>query len=235
MSRLVVLLFLMLSTPTKAVVLQVVTENWQPYSYEENGVIKGKSTEVVRKVLEHAGVKYQMKIYPWSRGYLKAKSQENVLIFSLVRIPVREALFQWIRPLGNGDTSSLYRLKDNPQIAPKTIEEAKQYLIVANANSMDHLWLADKGFNKLMTPRTLEQSVQMFLKGKAPIIALDDNSVALEFSSLITDPSMFVKIMPLFKAAPYMALSKKTNPKILKKLQDAYDELMAQGEIELVN
>lgn len=235
MLRFLCLLLLFYSASVYGETLKVVTENWRPYSYEENGVIKGKSAAIVKKVLSQAGIDYTMTIYPWSRGYLIAKTEPNVLIFSLVRIPVREKLFKWVRPLGNGDTSSLYRLKNNTKAMPRSLEEAKNFLIVANANSMDHLWLADRGFRRLMTPRTLEQSVKMFVKGRAPLIAIDDNSIAAEFSEIINDRGNFVKVMPLFNAPPFMALSNSTNDKILLKLQQAYDELLAQGEIDLVN
>ncbi len=235
MLRFLFCFLLLLSLPIQAQVLRVVTENWRPYSYEENGEIKGKSTAIVKKVLKRAGIDYTMAVYPWSRGYLIAKTEPNVLIFSLVRIPVREKLFKWVRPLGQGDTTSLYRLKGNQNAMPQTIEEAKQFLIVANANSMDHLWLADKGFHNLMTPRTLEQSVKMFVKGRAPLIAIDDHSIMSEFSDILHERDMFVKVMPLFSAPPFMALSNATDDSILLKLQRAYDALLAEGQIDLVN
>lgn len=235
MVRALCLALLLYSTPALAEKLQVITENWRPYSYEEGGQIKGISTAIVKKVLERAEVDYSMSVHPWSQGYLIAKSQPNVLIFSLVRIPVREKMFKWIRPLGNGDTSSLYRLKTTLDTMPTTLEEAKNFVIVTNANSMDHLWLSDNGFDKLLTPRTLEQTVDMFIKGKAPLIAIDDNSIIAEFSEVIEQRSKFVKVLPLFNAPPFMALSNSTDDATLIKLQKAYDALLAEGEIELVN
>ncbi|MBA4366572.1 MAG: hypothetical protein C0403_02920, partial [Desulfobacterium sp.] len=59
-------------------VVQVVTENWSPYNFEEKGVVKGSSTETVRKVLEKANIKHTIKVYPWARSYKMALEQKNV-------------------------------------------------------------------------------------------------------------------------------------------------------------
>ena len=44
--------------------IEVVTENWKPFSYEENGTVKGSATKIVRGVLERASIDYSMNVYP---------------------------------------------------------------------------------------------------------------------------------------------------------------------------
>ncbi|MCP3922008.1 MAG: amino acid ABC transporter substrate-binding protein [Desulfobacterales bacterium] len=215
--------------------LIVVTENWRPYNFEENREIKGVSTKIVKKVLEHAGIKYGLNVYPWNRAYNMALYDRNVLIYTIIKVAPRENKFKWIRPLGKGGTSSLYRLKKNTHINPKTIEEAKKYDIVANKNSMDHLWLEYKGFPNLDTPTAVAHSIRMLFKGRVDMIVFDDSVLKNEFESCGFDINQVSQVMPLFKTLPYMALSLTTSDDILEKLQKSYDQLIKEKKIDLVN
>jgi len=47
----------------------VVTENWAPYNFIENGLVKGASTEIVKRVLDNTDLNYSIRVYPWARAY----------------------------------------------------------------------------------------------------------------------------------------------------------------------
>ena len=220
---------------TSASELLVVTENWRPYNFMENDEVKGVSTEIVKKVLDKSGINYTIKVYPWSRSYKMAQKKKNVMIYTLIRIAQREKLFKWVRPLGKGGVTSLYRLKKNSHINPTNIEEAKKYTIGANDNSMDHIWLKFNGFTNLNTPSKVEHTIKMFFKDRFDMIAFDDSVLAAEFKNLGHDFSEVVQVLPLFKTPPYMALSLSTSDKILEKIQKAYDILLKENKIKLVN
>ena len=214
--------------------LQVVTEHWAPYNYLEDGKVKGSSTTIVRQVLEKAGLSYQISVYPWARSYRMASSQPNILIYSLVRIPPREKLFTWIRPLGSGQPSALFRLKSS-KAKPQTLEQAKRWRVVVNQNSMDHTWLIAQGFGQIHPSVHLDQSIQMFMRGRVDLIAADENSIVDAIERFGYDPKRVEKVMTLFEAPMYIAMSLDSDPQLVQRLQRAYDELLADGEIELVN
>lgn len=163
--------------------LEVVTENWRPYNYLENKEVKGVSTNIVKQVLDRSGIKYTIKVYPWARAYKMAQKNRNVLIYSIIRIAPREKLFKWVRPLGKGGVTSLYRLKKNKHINPKTIEEARAYKIVANLNSMDHLWLENQGFKNLQTPAKVKNAIWIFFYPRVDMIAFDSSVIKDEFKN----------------------------------------------------
>lgn len=216
--------------------LTVVTEDWRPYNYREGDEIKGVSTEIVKKVLAQSGIKNTISVLPWARAYDMAQKDPNTMIYTIIRIPQREKLFKWVRPLGNGGTTSLYRLKDKESVNPKTVEEARAFSIVANNDSMDHTWLKDNGFTKLQTPAKVELSLRMFFSGeRVDLIAFDDSVIDEEFKKFGFDKSKVVKVLPLFKTPPYMAVSLSTSDELLARLQKAYDELLAGKKIALVN
>lgn len=235
LSILLLIFMPVLSVPVMAADLQVVTENWRPYNYSEKGQIKGLSTVIVKKVLKKAQISYSMAVYPWARAYKLAQSNKNMLIYTIVRIPAREKLFKWIRPLGKGGTTYLYRLKTNPHINPLSLEQARDYQVVTNRDTMDHLWLQSHDFKRLQTSSTIEHIVRMFFKGRGDMLAFNDRTLEAEFGHFGFDPKAVVPVMPLFKTPPYMAVSLGTSDLLVEKLQHAYDVLMQENKIQLVD
>lgn len=216
--------------------LTVVTEDWRPYNYQDGQEIKGVSTDIVKKVLAQANVKHTISVLPWARAYAMAQENPNTMIYTIIRIPQREKLFKWVRPLGNGGTTSLYRLKSKEEVDPKTIEEAKAFSVVANNDSMDHIWLKDNGFTKLQTPSRVELSLKVFFSGeRVDLIAFDDSVMEEEFKKFGYDRSKVVKVLSLFKTPPYMAVSLSTSDEMVTRLQNAYDDLISAKKIALVN
>jgi len=211
--------------------LEVVTENWRPYHYMEDGEIKGISTKIVKQLLDKSGIKYKINVYPWARAYQMAQTKQNVLIYTIIKTPQREKLFKWVGPLREGGNISLYRLKKNKHITATTIEQAKRYTIATNNNSMDHIWLKNKGFSKLISPSRVEQALRMFFKGRTEMIALNDSIILEQFNRYGFDQNDVVSVIPLFRALPYMALSNSTSEDIVEKLQIAYDDLFRENKL----
>jgi ABC-type amino acid transport substrate-binding protein len=48
--------------------LYIVTSPWEPYMYEEDGVYKGLSVEILDKVMTKLDISYKFEIMPWSRA-----------------------------------------------------------------------------------------------------------------------------------------------------------------------
>lgn len=214
----------------ESVKLQVVTENWRPYNYLENGEIKGTSTEIVKRLLDKAGFPYEIQVLPWARAYLHAQTQENVLIYTIIRIAPREGQFHWIARLGEGGTTSLYKLKGSQDINPDTIEDAKKFLIVTNIKSMDHLWLEHNHFFNLHLTPKVENAINVFFLKRADMIAFDDAVMEKEFKHLGHDPAKEVrKVMPLFRTYPYLAASLKTSERVVEKLRKTYETMQKEG------
>ena len=58
--------------------LQIVTEDFPPYNFEENGVMKDLSTEVVLAVLKEIKEEPEIQILPWARAYKYASTRKTI-------------------------------------------------------------------------------------------------------------------------------------------------------------
>ena len=90
------------STPAKNPVY--ITEQFPPFSYQEDGKMQGISVDLLEKMLEHMNTtlnRSEIKLLPWDQGYQMALQDNNTVIFSTGRIPEREALFKWVGPISS--------------------------------------------------------------------------------------------------------------------------------------
>jgi len=76
--------------------LRILTEEYPPYNFTQDGVVTGLGTEVVEAVLAQLGMRAAIQSLPWARAYETAQAEENVLIYSINRSPERERLFKWV-------------------------------------------------------------------------------------------------------------------------------------------
>ncbi len=60
---------LLFTLPSWAGPLTIVTEDFPPYNYEQDGKASGLSSEVVQAVLKEIGLQADIIFYPWRRAY----------------------------------------------------------------------------------------------------------------------------------------------------------------------
>eukprot|EP00828_Plagiopyla_frontata_P029713 TRINITY_DN38511_c0_g1_i1.p4 TRINITY_DN38511_c0_g1~~TRINITY_DN38511_c0_g1_i1.p4 ORF type:complete len:132 (-),score=43.09 TRINITY_DN38511_c0_g1_i1:62-457(-) len=86
--------------PAQSADLRVVTEDWPPYNYSEHGKVTGVVTEVVLAALDRSDLDYTVEVLPWARAYKLARTEPNVMIYSILKLDSRAPLFKWLK-LGN--------------------------------------------------------------------------------------------------------------------------------------
>ncbi|MEJ2641057.1 MAG: transporter substrate-binding domain-containing protein [Desulfosarcinaceae bacterium] len=138
-------LILILAAPVSAVELTILTEEYPPFNYSQEGKITGVSTEVVQHVMAATGYEYTIKSLPWSEAYEKAQKEKNTLIYSISRRKKREPLFKWIGVL-TPTTYSVKALASRKDIKIDKLEDMKKYKIGTNADDAVETWLLGKGF-----------------------------------------------------------------------------------------
>ena len=116
----------------------IVTEDYPPYHYQENGKIVGQGTETVQAVLKVLKIEADILMLPWARAYKMALEKKNTLIYGIARMPKRENLFKWV-----GVTSPvnycLFALNDRSDINIQFLEAAKRYNIgTTREDVMEH-------------------------------------------------------------------------------------------------
>ena len=211
--------------------IAVVTEDWRPYSYAENGVVKGSSTEIVRAVLDRAGITYSIQVLPWARAFRDASVKPNILIYVLGRNPERDASFYWIGEVIPTDHAYFYRLKSRTDIVINNFLDAKKYWISTNNKSSSHKTMIDSGFEKLVIVRHQELAIKMLIHDRIDLLILSESAVEPHFRKLGLSPDLIEPAFRFAKGEGYMAFGKKTDIETVEQVRRAYRELVEEQRI----
>ena len=79
--------------------LTILTGEFPPLSYTENGDTKGVSVEIANEIQKKLGKNIKFKFVPWARGYNQVQTDSNTMLFSTTRTEERENLFKWVGPI----------------------------------------------------------------------------------------------------------------------------------------
>lgn len=217
----------------KAKQLSVVTESWYPYNYKnKQGEIVGSSTDYVKTVLARAEIPYAISLYPWYRSFNLARTKNNVLIYSILRTPIREDLFHWLCPLPGTLTHTLYKLTSRKDIKVERLEDIAQYSLNVTRGTFPHEFFTQHNIlpaNKLQLGATNTTSIMILLKGRVDLIVhvkegmkqvLEENNLPLDTVEAIFTIND--------KGNSCMALSKGSNPHWVEALTKAHEQLLKE-------
>nr|WP_319541744.1 transporter substrate-binding domain-containing protein [uncultured Pseudodesulfovibrio sp.] len=219
--------------------IKVVTEEWPPYTQRINGEVRGVVTEIVRATLERANLDYSLELYPWARAYDMARTQKDVLIYSIFKLPVREPHFKWIRIEGLSIDMYLFSPKHRTDIALSTLEEAKHYRIGVTRETSTHHFLLSQGFQDGINLFPVNCEQQNKMKSSANISRIDlttgDKLSLAHWLSQEGHPSDYwVPRVPLFNEDFYMAFGNQTSDDVVEAVRKAFAAIREEGQLNAI-
>lgn len=234
-----VIIVLVLAVSTQGSGIKVVTEEWPPYTCSNNNEIVGVVTEIVRATLDRSGLDYTIEVYPWARAYEMARSEKNVLIYSIFKLPNRVDQFKWIEIDGLSVNMFLFKPKHRNDIELKTLDDAKLYRIGVTRETSTHHFLASKGFVEGENLFPVNSEEQNSLKStpdneRIDLTTGDKLSLArwLKLSGLPLD--YWVEQVLLFQEDFHMAFGKETSDEVVEKVHAAFHEIKDEGTLDAI-
>ncbi|GHF94075.1 substrate-binding periplasmic protein [Thalassotalea marina] len=191
MKKVLAILFMMISLITYGQEkLKIVTEQYPPFqTVLENNQVSGSATSLVKALMAQADIPYDIFVYPWPRALKELENTPSVLLFSMMRLPAREAKYQWIAPLCSV-TTSFYRLADRSDIKIASLIDAKSYRIGVELAQGKNDFLVSHGFiDNLVQASTNHQLRKMMQFNRIDLILISDDyaqSLPPEEKSVIT-------------------------------------------------
>lgn len=164
----------------------IYAEPYPGYAADVNGVIRGAGADQVHAIMKAAKVDYKMELMPWARAYSATTWEPNTCAFAANHTEERDKLFKWVEPLGAGKVVLIRR--KGAAVAPKTLEEAKAFVIGVQRGDYGADYLTKQGFPSLdfaadfsLTLRKLENGrIDLALTSEAAYIAESGKGRAVE-------------------------------------------------------
>jgi polar amino acid transport system substrate-binding protein len=221
-------------TSVLAAELHLYTEQYRPLSYIEDGKLTGMAVEVVELLIQRTGQDARIELVPWTRGYHQVQREANSGLFSTVRTPSRESLFQWVGPITRGQTS--FYARRGAGLNVRTLSDLERINTVAVPKQWySYEYLRDSGLKNLYGVPTPQHMMKMFKLGRiellvASSLVLDDmlaqqgmrrDEVELQFTFMDNNS--------------HIAFSKSTDPALVRQWQLALDEMQRDGSLERIH
>ena len=207
--------------------IEVVTETYPPYSYEENGVVGGVATEIVQAVLSELEIDAKISVLRWSRAFRRATRRENVLIYSIARTPERENLFHWIGIVAPFETI-LYSLSHRHDIIITSIEDLEFWSIGVVKGDTREQFFKSKGLSKVKSYNNSRDLMQALVNGGVDLIPVARLNFPYLVEHLEFREDMFSEkhqLVELGEEGLYMAFGISTDPDIANLFKTAYDRV----------
>ncbi|MBP0950333.1 transporter substrate-binding domain-containing protein [Pseudomonas sp. 20GA0080] len=230
-----VLLCLLLSVPARADHYQVVTEEWPPYNYSENGQITGMTTEIVRAIMKVTGHDLTIVLAPSMRASLILKMRPRTIMYSMFRTPEREHVYKWVGPILE-EAIHPYQLAAAPPVTSlEQLLHAPQ-ITTRHAGLLPDM-LQSLGFKNL--DKSATESVQLYrmlLSDRTAIIIGDtDAGVAYQSRQLNIAPGTLRQIpIELYRSSLYIAFSRDCEDDVVDSWSSALETLRQSGELERI-
>lgn len=216
----------------------IFTENYPPYNVSKTGKnfahkredIGGICPEMVEALMANTPYKYEMKMRDWSFAYRWVKEHKNHALFCTARTDEREDQFQWVGPLAS-IRWTLFAAPDS-DIQLNSLEDAKGLKIAGYKGDVMTDYLLSKGYD-VTTTVTDEQNPRRLVLGQVDLWVTD----GLVGPMVAKENGDITGLRPVlvFRETPmYLAVSNKTDPAVVAKLQAGLDKARKDGTIDAI-
>ena len=210
--------------------VRIITSEFAPYSYSDNGQAKGIAADRARQLLRQAGRSIPIEIYPWARAYETALRTPGALLFPVARVPEREDLFKWVGQAIPFQVA-LFRASQRPDITPATLEDAGRYRIGALQKDVKGVYLTSRGIPH-ETIADEELGIRMLIHGRLDLLPSDVRSMRYRLEKLGLPADSVVAALPLPEISRplYFAFNRDTPDALVTEFRQALSALPPQDQ-----
>lgn len=213
--------------------ISVYTEEWPPVSFSDNGRPSGMAVEVVREMLQRAGLKVEIEVVPWARGYKLVTEKPNVILFAVGRTPPREQLMTLIGPLVSVRTE-IYQ-KYGADWKGKAGDALRKAIVGTYRAAFFENLARENGFTHIELAVTPDRSARMLLAGRIDLWVDSNLSAAAIVQVAGGSPADIEPVMTLDVTEMMLGVSRGTPARIVLVLEDALHAMKADGSYQRIH
>jgi polar amino acid transport system substrate-binding protein len=216
-------LIFLLSGTAHAETLRLLTEEYPPYNFSENGAVKGASVEQAELMMKALNAEYSLEILPWARALSLTENQPWTCLFTTGHDEERDKRFKWVEPL-LADRMVMVR-KAGSGVNPSNIEEAKRFTVGTQRDDFSANYLKKHSFPKIDLAADMVTTEKKLLNGRIDLMmtsektfeAMRDQGKPLE-SALLLEGKLYG-----------LACNLNLSDELIAKMQAELDTLIANG------
>jgi len=212
-----------------AEVFKVYTEPNPPYNFMENGTVTGRSTKLLEALFQKCAHQIEGEhiwFLPWVQAYREALHVNNSVIYSTVRTPEREVLFQWVGPIGKMTLGVVAKKRTHIRIASS--EQLQRYKIATIPDTASEKLLLKVGVNEATLERfgQVSSQIKKLAQNRVDAIAYSVDATFRLLDEMGYDPNDYEVVYLLKESDLYFAFHKETNPQTITILNETLQTLL---------
>lgn len=212
----------------------LVTNDFPPYSYMQNGQWAGIAVEIVRELIKQTGCNCKIEMLPWKRAVTYSlEGKKLMMLFPFTRRPYREKQYKWIGPIGTDSFVFAVPAKDGNRYF--SIDDFRNLQIGVNGGTPTAARLQRMGFKNLQVV-TSEKLNAHKLVGHNRIDAWYSTDLILRHTvkSLKIDENKIKIIYRDIGVEMYIAATMNVPDETISLWQKKFDEMKADGRFQMI-
>lgn len=223
MKKLILAILLNLPATAHAETIHFLTEEYRPYNYLSDEGPSGASVDQVALIMKAVDLPYDIEVLPWARAFALAERQPFHCVFTTGHDAERDRKFQWIEPLLI-DRMVMVRREDGAA-APKSLEEAKQFVVGTQREDFSASYLKEHGFQRIDYAATLDSTLKKLVAGRVDLMMTSEKT----FEAMQTGGAPVEAALTLDGKQYGIACHKDMPKEIVTRMQVELNRLIADG------
>ncbi|MBN7819457.1 substrate-binding periplasmic protein [Bowmanella yangjiangensis] len=188
--------------------LAILTHPEPPFVFTNTqGELDGYAVQLVRAIQEQANSHAPILLHPWARVYLRASTEPNLMVFSMVRNADREENFHWITPITR-NPHGLFAKKSTKKTIHSLTDLAALPAVGVQRGDFREQLMIDAGLENIVSYTSWEQAMGALLKDRVNALFFSAAGISYFCMQLQEDCSEIVNIYQHQVETTYLAMSK---------------------------
>ncbi|MGM0516828.1 MAG: substrate-binding periplasmic protein [Pseudomonadota bacterium] len=213
--------------------LTILTEEYPPLSYREDGAITGQATAIVRELAKAVGESPKFELGSWEEALSTAMNGPDTALYSTVMTGRRKNRLQWVGPIGMLDTN-LYALADSP-VTVNNLADAREVDGIATVEDYySEELLEGEGFTNLIRHDSELAAVKSLLDGSATLLVSGNTTLPRLLERAEADSDATRPVFTLSTDLTYLAFSPDVATARVARWQEALDAMKDDGRFQAI-
>ncbi|GEO83929.1 substrate-binding periplasmic protein [Ciceribacter naphthalenivorans] len=217
------LLSMGLANAAGAETIHFATEDYPPYNFREEGQYRGVGYEQAIGLMQYVKADHTIEMMPWARALSLAETDKMYCVFTTAHIAERDKRFKWVEPLAI-DRNVMIANKASG-IEPRSIEEARQYIVGTQRNDYTQDLLERNGFPKIDLATDLKLTFKKLMSGRIDLMPISEKY----FEDLKAEGNAIEALFVLSEQKFSIACNLDFPDALLSQMQAGLDKLIADG------
>ncbi|WP_306294388.1 ABC transporter substrate-binding protein [Shewanella sp. Scap07] len=213
--------------------LRLLTEEWAPMSYEQDGLPHGYMIELVNLLKTEFTLppSQNIEILPWARGYAIAQSSSDVMLFATSINDERLQMFDFVGPVATTNIY-LYTSADDPIMLNSVEDIPATDTVGVYRDSIGEGILEKVDGLELLVASFPHQSARQLVRKRVRFWSQADVAVEMLLKEIGSDISQIKPVLKLSQIELYFAFSRGTDKQVIEAWYQALLAVQQSGQFD---